>query len=131
MMSRSIGLETLLLCVIWVSRLMNRLAEFIADARSNPQLQKELEGCSLELWGDSHTPLDVDMDRILEVARRAGYELTRQDLIAAQCEQLNQFWRFEMENSFVARRYLSRVQYQFSSDVPLIDYYEEESFSGP
>ena len=110
---------------------MTRLSEFIAEARSNPQLQKELEGCSLELWGESHTPLDVDMDRILGVARRAGYALTRQDLIAAQCEQLNQFWRFEMENSFVARRYLSRVQYQFSSDFPVIDYYEEESFSGP
>ena len=109
---------------------MNTLAEFIADARSNPQLQQELEGCSLELWGDSHTPLDVDMDRILDVARRAGYDLTREDLIVAQCEQLNQFWRFEMENSFVARRYLSRVQYQFSSDFPVIDYYDEESFLG-
>ena len=109
---------------------MNTLAEFIADARSNPQLQKELEGCSLELWGDSHTPLDVDMDRILDVARRAGYDLTREDLIVAQCEQLNQFWRFEMENSFVARRYLSRVQYQFSSDFPVIDYYDEECFLG-
>ena len=109
---------------------MNTLAEFIADARSNPQLQKELEGCSLELWGDSHTPLDVDMDRILDVARRAGYDLTREDLIVAQCEQLNQFWRFEMENSFVARRYLSCVQYQFSSDFPVIDYCDEESFLG-
>lgn len=109
---------------------MNPLAEFIADARSNPQLQKELEGCSLELWGESHTPLDVDMDRILDVARRAGYDLTRQDLIAAQCEELNQFWRFEMENSFVARRYLSRVQYQLSCDFPVIDYYDEESFLG-
>ena len=109
---------------------MSLLAEFIAEARCNPQLQKELEGCSLELWGDSHTPLDVDMDRILDVARVAGYEITRQDLIAAQCEQLNQFWRFEMENSFVARRYLSRVQYQLSCDFPVIDYYDEESFSG-
>ena len=109
---------------------MNRLAEFIAEARRNLQLQKELEGCSLELWADCHTPLDVDMDRILDVARRAGYELTRQDLIVAQCDQLNQFWRFEMENSFVARRYLSRVQYQLSSDLLEIDYYEDESFSG-
>ena len=109
---------------------MSLLVEFIAEARRNPQLQKELEGCSLELWGDSHTPLDVDMDRILDVARVAGYEITRQDLIAAQCEQLNQFWMFEMENSFVARRYLSRVQYQLSSDLPVIDYYDEESFSG-
>jgi hypothetical protein len=109
---------------------MNRLAEFIAEARRNLRLQKELEGCSLELWGDCHTPLDVDMDRILDVARRAGYELTRQDLIVAQCDQLNQFWRFEMENSFVARRYLSRVQYQLSSDLLEIDYYEDESFSG-
>ena len=109
---------------------MNTLAAFIADARSNPQLQKELEGCSLELWGDSHTPLDVDIGRILDVARRAGYDLTREDLIAAQCEQLNQFWRFEMENSFVARRYLSRVQYQFSCDFSVIDYYDEDSFLG-
>ena len=109
---------------------MSRLAEFIAEARRNPRLQKELEGCFLELGGDSHTPLDVDMDRILDVARVAGYEITRQDLIAAQCEQLNQFWRFEMENSFVARRYLSRVQYQLSCDFPVIDYYDEESFSG-
>ena len=106
---------------------MSLLAEFIAEARRNPQLQKELEGCSLELWGDSHTPLDVDMDRILDVARRAGYALTRQDLIAAQCEQLNQFWRFEMENSFVARRYLARVQCQFSSGWPAIDYYSYQS----
>ena len=107
---------------------MNHLSEFIAEARSNPQLQKELEACSLELWGDSHTPLDVDMDIILGVARGAGYDLTRQDLIAAQCEHLNQFWGFEMENSFVARRYLSRVQYQVSSDWPMINYYEYETF---
>ena len=33
-----------------------------------------------------------------------------------------------MENSFVARRYLSRVQYQFSCDFPVIDYYDEESY---
>ena len=103
---------------------MNQLSEFIAEARSNPKLQKALESCSLELWGESHTPLDVDLDIVLDVARGAGYELTRQDLIAAQCEHLNRFWRFEMENSFVARRYLSRVQYQVSSGWPIIDYYE-------
>ena len=107
---------------------MNQLSEFIAEARSNPKLQKALESCSLELWGESHTPLDVDMDTVLDVARGAGYDLTRQDLIAAQCEHLNQFWCFEMENSFVARRYLSRVQYQVSSDLPMIDYYEYEAF---
>ena len=104
------------------------LAEFIAEARRNPWLQKELESCSLEKWGDSHTPLDVDIDLIVDVARRAGYDLKRQDLIVAQCDQLNQFWRFEMENSFVARRYLARAQYQLSSGWPVIDYYSYESF---
>ena len=107
--------------------LKTSLSEFIAEARRNPLLQKELEFCSLDKWGDSHTPLDVDIDLIIDIARRAGYYLKRQDLIVAQCDQLNKFWRFEMENSFVARRYLARVQCQFSSGWPAIDYYSYQS----
>jgi len=102
---------------------MSQLAEFIAVARKSPEIQKQLEGCSLDDWGDAHTPLDIDQQRVIDVARAAGFAISRKDLIQAQCEQLNQFWRFEMENSFVARRYLARVQYQLSGDVPAVDYY--------
>ena len=106
---------------------MSQVVKFIAAARQNPEIQRELEGCSLEDWGDAHTPLDIDQQRVIDVARRAGFSLTRKDLIEAQCKQLNQFWRFEMENSFVARRYLARVQYQLSGDVPAVDYYSSAS----
>ena len=102
---------------------MSQLAEFIAVARKSPEIQKQLEGCSLDDWGDAHTPLDIDQQRVIDVAHAAGFVISRKDLIQAQCEQLNQFWRFEMENSFVARRYLARVQYQLSGDVPAVDYY--------
>ena len=102
---------------------MSQLKAFIAEARKNPEIQRELEGCALESWGDCHTPLDVDSQKVISVASRAGFCLTHQDLIKAQCEHLDHFWRFEMENSFVARRFLSRVQFNLSADVPQVDYY--------
>ena len=102
---------------------MSQLKAFIAAARTNPEIKRELEGCALESWGDCHTPLDVDSQKVLSVASRAGFSLTQEDLIKAQCEHLNKFWKFEMENSFVARRFLSRVQFNLSADVPKIDYY--------
>ena len=104
---------------------MTALSDFIAAARQDSQLQQELQGCSLESWGDGYTPLDIDENRVIEVAQRAGFAISRQDIIKAQCEHLDKFWRFEMENSFVARRYLARVQYHLSTSIPDIDYYSD------
>ena len=90
--------------------MMTVLEAFIAKARQDPELLRQLDGCSVEQWGDAHTPLDVDLDRVVEVAAQAGFAITRADLIAAQCKQLDSFWTFEMGNSFVARRCLSELQ---------------------
>ena len=101
----------------------SRLKEFILEARQNPILREELEGCSIDQWGDSHTPLDVDPQKVIDVARGAGYMITLQDIFKAQCEQLAQFWRFEMENSFVARRSLAKLQLCIANDNENLDYY--------
>lgn len=101
----------------------SQLKEFILEARQNPILREKLEGCSVDQWGDSHTPLDVDPYKVIDVARGAGYVITLQDIFKAQCEQLAQFWRFEMENSFVARRSLAKLQLSLSDESGSVDYY--------
>mgnify|MGYP001201454701 CR=1 FL=1 len=101
----------------------SQLKAFIAQARQDPKLRQSLEDCSVDQWGESHTPLDVDPYKVIEVARDAGYTITLQDIFTAQCEQLSQFWRFEMENSFVARRSLARLQLSISDESGDIDYY--------
>jgi len=102
---------------------MNELEAFIAEARQNPDLQAQLQDCSLEKWGESHTPLDVDPLKVIEVAKRAGFNISAADIFFAQCQQLDNFWRFEMENAFVARRTLSRIQMQISGVNDTLDYY--------
>ena len=101
----------------------SQLKEFILEARKNPSLREKLEGCSVDQWGDSHTPLDVDPYKVIDVAHTAGYVITLQDIFKAQCEQLAQFWRFEMENSFVARRSLAKLQLSLSDESGSVDYY--------
>ena len=101
----------------------SQLKKFILEARHNPILREKLEGCSIDQWGDSHTPLDVDPHKVIDVARGAGYTITLQDIFKAQCEQLAQFWRFEMENSFVARRSLAKLQLCIANDNEVLDYY--------
>ncbi|MCT0223797.1 Nif11-like leader peptide family natural product precursor [Synechococcus sp. CS-1328] len=87
---------------------------FIARARIDPGLQRQLADCCLEQWGDSHIPLDIDAQKVIAVAAAHGFQFSMADVVAAQCQKLNEFWRFEMENSFVARRSLSLIQYQIS-----------------
>ena len=102
---------------------MNELEAFIAEARRNPDLQAQLKDCALEKWGDQHTPLDVDTAKVIEVAKRAGFHVSEADICLAQCQQLNNFWRFEMENAFVARRTLARIQMQVLGSNAALDYY--------
>ena len=90
------------------------LEAFIAQARLDPALQQQLDGCSVEHWGDTHLPLDIDARKVMAVAIAHGFEFSFNDVVRAQCQKLSEFWRFEMENSFVARRSLSLIQYQIS-----------------
>lgn len=96
---------------------------FIKKAKSDARLQQQLAECQLEKWGESHTPLDVDLKKVIQVAKEAGFTITKHDLIRAQCEQLDQFWTFEMTNSIVGRRSLERIQMQISeSNLPTNHY---------
>lgn len=94
------------------------IQSFIKRAKSDPSIQKQLAECQLEKWGESHTPLDVDLKKVIQVAKEAGFTITEHDLIHAQCEQLDQFWTFEMSNSIVGRRSLERIQIQISGSDP-------------
>jgi hypothetical protein len=90
------------------------LEAFIAQARLDPALQQQLADCSVEHWGDAHIPLDIDARKVIAIAAAHGFEFSLHDVVKAQCQKLGEFWRFEMENSFVARRSLSLIQYQIS-----------------
>lgn len=90
------------------------LEAFIAQARLDEALQQQLDNCSVEHWGDTHLPLDIDAQKVMAVAAAHGFEFSFNDVVRAQCQKLSEFWRFEMENSFVARRSLSLIQYQIS-----------------
>jgi len=97
--------------------------DFIAQAKQDPLLRSKLADCALDQWGDAHTPLDIDHAKVIEVARDAGYVISLSDIIAAQCEQLDNFWTFEMNNSFVARRCIAKIQMNLSAGGRSKDYY--------
>lgn len=102
------------------------LERFIERAKGDPDVASQLSDCSVDQWGDSHLPLDIDLQRVIDLAAGYGYLFERSDVIASQCRHLQDFSLFEMENSFVARRYLSRIQMQLERDgalLPGIDYY--------
>ncbi len=99
------------------------IQSFIKKAKNEPSIQKELAECQLEKWGESHTPLDVDLKKVIQVAKQAGFTITKHDLIRAQCEQLDQFWTFEMTNSIVGRRSLARIQMQISGENTSTNHY--------
>ena len=96
---------------------------FIARARIDGDLQKELSDCSLEKWSDTHIPLDIDQEKVIKVASAHGFRVSLHDIVVMQCKKLTDFWQFEMENSFVARRSLRLIQYQISGR-PESDTYE-------
>lgn len=102
---------------------LEQVKAFIAKAKEDPNLQAKLSGCALEKWGDEHTPLDIDHKKVISIAREEGYDISLHDLIRAQCEQLSQFWMFEMENSFVGRRSLARIQISVSTKPQIGGYY--------
>ncbi len=76
------------------------LKSFIEKAKQDARLREKLDSCSVESWGDSHTPIDVDPLKVIEVDLGEGYLITVGDIIKAQCQQLEQFWEFEMEKFF-------------------------------
>lgn len=87
---------------------------FIARARIDPEIQHQLADCALEQWGNAHIPLDIDAQKVIEVAAAHGFRFSLADIVTTQCQKLEEFWQFEMENSFVARRSLSLIQYQIN-----------------
>lgn len=102
----------------------NSVESFIQLARQSLEIQSRLADCSIDLWGSEHLPLDVDLAKVLAVASEYGFSLSEQDVIQSQCKKLAEFWQFEMDNAFVARRTLNHIQYQLSASVVDIDYYE-------
>lgn len=93
---------------------LSPIKAFIARARLDPEIQRQLTDCALEQWGESHIPLDIDARKVMDVAAAHGFHFSLADIVATQSRKLEEFWQFEMENSFVARRSLSRIQYQIS-----------------
>jgi hypothetical protein len=105
----------------------SELKRFIEHTKKDPELAAKLAQFSVEKWGESHLPLDIDIPEVIELARRRGYHFDNGDVIKSQCEHLQSFWMFEMENSFVARRYMARIQLridQGGAQPPAIDYYK-------
>ena len=102
---------------------LEHVEAFIAKAKNDPSLQAKLSSCALEKWGDKHTPLDIDHKKVIDIAREEGFEISLHDLIRAQCDQLSKFWMFEMENSFVGRRSLARIQMSTSIKSDRKSYY--------
>ena len=89
-------------------------------------LPHKLAQFSVEKWGEAHLPLDIDIHEVIELARRHDYHFDQGDVFKSQCEHLQSFWMFEMENSFVARRYMARIQLridQGGAQLSAIDYY--------
>ena len=89
-----------------------QLTAFLARVRSDSKLQQQLAEFRVELWGDAHLPLDIDLEAVIALAAEIGFKFDRADVVASQCSHLEQFASFEMENSVVARRYLARIQLQ-------------------
>ena len=89
-----------------------QLTAFLTRVRSDAELQQQLAEFHVELWGDAHLPLDIDLDAVIALAAEIGFHFDRADVVASQCSHLERFASFEMENAVVARRYLSRIQLQ-------------------
>jgi len=102
---------------------LQAVKDFIAKAKEDPLLRAQLAECSLDQWGDAHTPLDIDHGKVIQIAQGAGYKISLADIIAAQCEQLDKFWTFEMNNSFVARRCIAKIQIHISAGGRCPEYY--------
>ena len=44
-----------------------QLKVFLARVRSDAELQKQLEAFHVELWGNAHLPLDIDLDAAISL----------------------------------------------------------------
>ena len=91
---------------------VEQLTAFLARVRSDAELQQQLAAFHVELWGDAHLPLDIDLDAVIALASEIGFHFDRSDVVASQCRHLDRFASFEMDNAVVARRYLARIQLQ-------------------
>jgi len=89
-----------------------QLLAFLCRVRSDVKLQQQLVAFRVEQWGDTHLPLDIDLDAVIALAAETGFYFDRADVVVSQCRQLEHFASFEMENAVVARRYLARIQMQ-------------------
>ena len=94
----------------------DRLTAFLSRVRSDPELQRRLSTFQVEKWGEAHLPLDIDLDAVIALAAETGFHFDRCDVVASQCQHLERFASFEMENAFVARRYMARIQLQVERD---------------
>jgi len=104
----------------------SELKRFIERTKQDLALAAELAHFGVEKWGDAHLPLDIDIQKVIELAHLHGYHFDQSDVFRSQCEHLQSFWMFEMENSFVARRYMARIQLRIDqgrTQLPVIDYY--------
>jgi hypothetical protein len=101
----------------------NQVEQFIEFARTSTDARIRLADCQIDLWEDSHLPVDIDINKVVAVARDYGYRLTLTQIIEMQCKKLSSFWLFEMENAFVARRTMELLQYHIDG-VERINYYD-------
>ena len=90
----------------------DQLLAFLECVRADAGLQKRLAEHRVDLWGDAHLPLDIDLDAVIDLASEIGFHFDRSDVVASQCRHLDRFASFEMDNAVVARRYLARIQLQ-------------------
>jgi len=88
----------------------SELKRFIEHTKKDQALAAQLAQFGVDQWGEAHLPLDIDIHKLIELARLHGFHFDESDVFKSQCEHLQSFWMFEMENSFVARRYMARIQ---------------------
>ncbi len=94
-----------------------QVESFIRAAQENVHIKDKLADCAVEMWGSSHLPLDIDIAKAKAVASEYGFNLSASDIVGSQCSKLAEFWQFEMENAFAARRSLSAIQCRVSAEV--------------
>ena len=105
---------------------VSELKRFIEHTKKDPALAAQLAQFGVDQWGEAHLPLDIDIHKLIELARLHGFHFDESDVFKSQCEHLQSFWMFEMENSFVARRYMARIQLHIdkgNTRLSEIDYY--------
>ena len=105
---------------------VSELKRFIEHTRKDSALAAQLAQFGVDQWAAAHLPLDIDIQKVIELARLHGYHFDESDVFKSQCEHLQSFWMFEMENSFVARRYMARIQLHIdkgNTRLSEIDYY--------